>query len=60
MYAKKGTFYAGVALFLAVSWSVGTARLNLELYRYLVMTLVGGCVMGVIGMGIVGYRTKKF
>lgn len=59
MNLQKGTMYAGVVAFSTITWMVGTARLDLELYRILVLTLVGGCVLGVIGMAIAGIRAQK-
>ena len=59
MNMRKGTMYAGVIAFFAITWMIGTAKLDLALYRVLVLTLVGGCIMGVIGMGIAGLRARK-
>lgn len=59
MNMRRGTLYAGVVTFFTITWMVGTARLDLALYRILVLTLVGGCILGVIGMGIAGMRARK-
>lgn len=58
MNLQKGTVYGGVVAFSTITLMIGTARLDLELYRILVLTLVGGCILGVIGMAIAGMRAR--
>lgn len=59
MRIQKGAFFASLVTFVVITWAVGTAEFDFELYRVLALTLVGACVIAVIGMAITGRRARR-
>ena len=59
MYSRKTTFFAGLGAFVILTRLIGKMRLNVETFRILVFSLVGACIVGVIGMALAGIRAKK-
>ena len=59
MHIQKGAFFASLVAFVVITWAIGTAELDLDLYRILVLSLVGACVVAVIGMAIAGRRARR-